>query len=108
MNNLEDAYGILAAALLEFAGDDGWLIAGSKTTVLQQMTQTSYWRGEGGRHIENDRFPCADAAWLASDAALYIRDQMMNSEATRIWGFALVLYPTGKFNIEFDYTKPAD
>jgi hypothetical protein len=42
----------------------------------------------------------------AGDAAIFLRDDLLRTTEQRIWGLTLTLYPTGKFNIEYDYEKP--
>lgn len=71
------------------------------------MARGSQWliyrgiRDEGGG-FENK----PDAIWNGLDAALYLRDDILKSTGQRIWGLSFTLYPTGKFNIEYDYNKP--
>lgn len=42
------------------------------------------------------------------DACLFLRKHFYELTGNRIWGLTFTLYPTGKFNIEYDYNKPAD
>lgn len=44
----------------------------------------------------------------ACDAALFLRDNLLQSTGDRIWGLTFTLYRDGKFNIEYDYNKPED
>jgi hypothetical protein len=46
--------------------------------------------------------------FLAEEVAVYIRDHMLNLTGDRIWGLTFTLYPTGKFEIDYDYNKPED
>lgn len=38
-------------------------------------------------------------------AAEFLHDDLLRTKGQRIWGLTLTLYPTGKFNIEYDYEK---
>jgi hypothetical protein len=38
----------------------------------------------------------------------YLRKHLLELTGDRIWGLTFTLYPTGKFNIEYDYNKPKD
>lgn len=42
----------------------------------------------------------------AGDTAIFLRDDLLRTTKQRIWGLTFMLYPTGKFNIEYDYEKP--
>lgn len=39
-------------------------------------------------------------------AARFLRDNLLKTTGQRIWGLTFTLYPSGKFNIEYDYNKP--
>lgn len=104
--SIEDAYQKLAQAIVSFCEDSDWESAGAKTTILGQMTQSSYWRIQGEETIENDRFPPFEIGIEASNAALFIRDDILKTTGHRIWGLAFTLYPNGKFSIACDYDKP--
>lgn len=106
MNTVEDAYALLAEELIDFVGDDQWESAGSDITVIENMTQSSYWRKSGETVIRNDRFPGLEAAGAASQAALFLRDLMWQSTGHRVWGMAVKVDPSGKFNLVYDYNKP--
>ena len=107
-NDVEDAYQLLAHELMEFVGADEWDICGSHISIYSQMTQTSYWRKKAELNIENDRVPSFETSGQASDAAIFLRDNLLKNGGKRIWGLAFTLYPNGKFNLEYDYNKPVD
>ena len=107
MNTVEEAYQLLAKELMEFISNDNWDIASSKISIFSRMTETSYQRRSEEVVIENDRFPSLMTAGSASRAALFLRDNLLSTTGQRIWGLTFTLYPNGKFNIEYDYNKPA-
>ena len=104
--SVDDAYRQLAQAIISFCADSDWDSAGTRTTVLAQMTQSNYWRIQGEKIIENDRFPSFEIGAEASRAALFLRDDLLKTTGQRIWGLTFTLYPNGKFHIEYDYDKP--
>lgn len=106
MKTIEDAYKALAAEIIEFAGPDEWHSSGTVTRIFSKMTETDYWRDDHGVITRNDRFPPLSVAGPASHAALYLRDELLKTTGQRIWGLTFTLYPSGKFNIEYDYNKP--
>ncbi|MCG9060154.1 hypothetical protein LH452_14795 [Laribacter hongkongensis] len=108
MENIESAYTCLAGAILSFIGESRWDAAGSSTKIYNKMTTTNYWRRFDGEVTENDRFPPLEIAGPASEASIFLRDNLLATTGDRIWGLAFTLYPNGKFNIEYDYNKPTD
>jgi len=41
-----------------------------------------------------------------SAAVRFLRDELLRSAGHRIWGVIFILYPSGKFNVEYNYNKP--
>lgn len=108
METVERAYECLANELLDFSAGCDWKSAGSVISIFGKMTQTTYWRKVNDGVVENDRFPSMQTAGPASRAALFLRDNLLKTTGQRIWGLAFTLHADGKFNIEYDYDKPAD
>jgi len=104
--NIEENYKKIAEAILEFVLDSSWDNAGSKTKILEAMTETSYWRKKDHALFENDKFPSLKTEVAASKAIISLRDNLLATTGQRIWGLTFTLYPDGKFNIEYDYNKP--
>jgi hypothetical protein len=50
--------------------------------------------------------PIGLAIFDIQEAALFLRDDLLRTTGQRIWGLTFTLFPTGKFNIEYDYNKP--
>lgn len=42
-----------------------------------------------------------------NSACVFVRDHLLQTTGQRIWGLTFTLYPDGKFNVEYDYNKPA-
>jgi len=102
--NVEDAYKRIANGLTS-AIDSRWEKISLTTRVLSkncsQLT-TMLFIGSEVRSIELG----IQRVFQVSDAVIYLRDDLIRTTGQRIWGFAFTLYPTGKFNIEYDYNKP--
>jgi hypothetical protein len=49
-----------------------------------------------------------DAIFEIEDFALRLRNDLLETTGSRIWSLTFTLYPTGKFNIDYDYNKPDD
>lgn len=43
-----------------------------------------------------------------NDLLIELRNIMLNNTGHRIWGIIFTLFTDGKFEIEYDYNKPAD
>ncbi|MFC3627495.1 hypothetical protein ACFOKJ_15355 [Vogesella amnigena] len=52
--------------------------------------------------------PVGRMVFKLEELFLRIRDCIMNEGGCRIWGLTFTLYPGGKYEIEYDYNKPAD
>lgn len=108
MKNLQELQFKLAAEIIDFIGTSTWDSAGSNTSIYGTMTQTSYWRERAGEMVQNDRLPAMEYSGAASRAVLAFRDEVLSTKGDRIWGLGFILYPSGKFKIEYDYKKPDD
>lgn len=42
------------------------------------------------------------------DSVITLRDENLRTTGQRIWGLTFTLYPDGKYDIAYDYNKPAD
>jgi hypothetical protein len=107
--NVESAYSSLADYLLAFIGDRAWQKACGKFKIFKKMAQgEQYFENDGKTHDQGGFEDSSNAMWDGLDAALYLRDDLLKTTGKRIWGLTFTLYPTGKFNIEYDYNKPED
>ncbi len=52
--------------------------------------------------------PIGLSVFEIDEACLYLRNNLLQKTGSRIWGLTFTLYPTGKFNIDYDYNKPED
>ncbi|WP_139214122.1 hypothetical protein [Atopomonas hussainii] len=109
MNTVEEAYCRLAAYVLGFIDGRQWECAGCHMQIFQKMASGSQWFiYNGGREEKGGFERNPSALWEGLDAAIYLRDDLLEKDGSRIWGVFFTLYPDGRFNVEYDYNKPDD
>lgn len=109
MTSPEEAYEKLAIYVLTFIGDRKWDSAGCEIRIFSKMASGSQWLSyKGIRDEKGDFEDNPNAIWDGLDAAIFLRDDLLQNNEQRIWGLFFTLYPDGKFNIEYDYNKPED
>lgn len=107
-NCVEDAYLALAQESIAFAGLRQWHQAGGDYKIYNRMVSSEWWiEGEKGKD-ETGNAPPREISKPAFAAIRFLRDDLLATTGDRIWGLNFTLYPDGKFNIEYDYNKPAD
>ncbi len=107
INNVELAYEKIAHYLTAFIGHRDWDSAACHFRILGKMARGNQWLVHNGVEERTGDFASTpDAVWDGLDAALFLRDNLLRTTGQRIWGLTFTLYPTGKFNIEYDYNKP--
>lgn len=107
INTLDLAYQELANACLDFIHGRSWESVSCKSTILSGMARTGIFLTDQGR-INEDSVDWPNLAIKPGAAALFIRDDFLKRTGDRIWGLTFTLFPDGKFDIEFDYSKPTD
>ena len=106
--NEDEAYHILAKALLEHAGDDIWDKLVSNTEIFNKMSRFEKIIYSSEKVVEEYRELSNDILLSEHDAAMYLKEHIYNLTGDRIWGLIFTLYPDGKFEIEYDYDRPED
>ncbi|WP_139159434.1 hypothetical protein [Pseudomonas argentinensis] len=107
MNTVEDAYEELARGIVDFAAGRSWERACCKCEIYDRMASATYWL-EGFGNIDRDAFGWPDSSINIGKAALFIRDDILAAGGQRIWGLTFSLFPDGKFDIEYDYSRPKE
>lgn len=107
ISNENDSYQILARALFDFIQDRAWNVGYVKCQIYSGMVSNSCWYEFEGKPIK-EAVSWPDTNIPVDDACFYLRDDLLQKTASRIWGLTFTLYPTGKFNIDYDYNKPED
>lgn len=107
MKSVEEAYQKLAEYVLAFIEVRAWEKAGCHFNIYSKMASGSQWLLKDGLIDEKGGFGGNSAAiWEGTDAAVFLRDDLLKTTHRRIWGLTFTLHPNGKFNIEYDYNKP--
>lgn len=105
MRSVEDAYQAIGTALLESAQAD-WGAIFLHTKILRKncsaMSTEMAFESNTRRNVELS----FTSVFNVNDACIFLRDDLLRTTGQRIWGLTFTLYPTGKFNIEYDYNKP--
>ena len=105
--SVEEAYNKLANYLVVFVGGRNIDSATAHLRIISRMTRGNQWLKYLGLEEKTGDFTRdSDAMWDGLDAALFLRDDLLRTTGQRIWGLTFTLYPTGRFNIEYDYNKP--
>lgn len=106
MESVEEAYEALSQYIIAFIGTRCWDSASCKISIYDKMASGSQWLIYKGSVEKTGRFTNDTAVWEGLDAAIFIRDDLLQKEKTRIWGLEFTLYPDGTFSIKYDYSKP--
>ena len=104
---VEQAYETIGRAVYRFPGDRAWDSAYGQFAVFNQMVSVQWGLMCNGELDQKGSSPPRDLISDSMDAVLYLRDELLRTTGARIWGLTFMLYPDGKFNIEYDYDKPA-
>lgn len=103
--NEKEAYQALAETL-NGAADENWLELKAICPILSDgcggVVTTQIVQGDG----KLKDVPIGMGVFDIEEACLALREYMFNLTGDRIWGLTFTLYPTGKFEIDYDYNKP--
>ena len=103
-----DAYQAIAQEILAAVGERPWEESGAKYAIYSQMIRSEWWCKNGEKLDWIGLDIPMDVSRVAKEGIYYLRKHLMDLTGDRIWGLTFTLYPTGKFNIEYDYNKPED
>lgn len=105
MSSVEEAYQAIGTALLECVQAD-WRAVFLNTKILRKncsaMSTEMVFESDTRRNVELS----FTSVFKVNDACIFLRDDLLRTTGQRVWGLTFTLYPTGKFNIEYDYNKP--
>ena len=108
VSNVEDAYQFLAKLVMDFISMRAWDNAGVHARITPgSVTLSDYWLiSHGTRDEQAVGWGSNSVLRSATNAIRFLRDDLLLTTGQRIWGLTFTLYPTGKFNIEYDYNMP--
>ena len=103
------AYQNIGQEVMAFIGGRTWDEAGAKYGIFGKMISSEWWYKDGSKINQIGASNIPDEISDAAQASIYyLRKHLLELTGDRIWGLTFTLYPTGKFNIDYDYTKPAN
>ena len=102
MNSVEAAYESIAKKMLTAFDVPEWHHLELRAKIFNAMVRSEFFVFVGDL-VDETKYVKS-----ISDACFYLRDDLLRTTGQRIWGLTFTLYPTGKFNIEYDYNKPED
>lgn len=105
MNTVEQAYQMIKESITDFIKDRNWDRGICKCQIFSKMASSTHCLEYKG--VEDSMalgWPSKGIS--AGDAALFLRDDLLKTTGQRIWGLTFILFPDGKFRIEYDYDKP--
>jgi len=104
--DVESAYEAIASAVIQFPRERAWDIAWGKFELFPGMVSARWGLSKDEVPDNKGKGPSEASSDSAMDAALYLRDYLLETTKQQIWGLTFTLFPTGKFKIEYDYNKP--
>jgi len=104
-NLFDSACLVIAQALVSHSPQEEWASLVLSTPVLSHGLGgvTTLCLDKNGRETD---IPIGFSIFDIQKAVLCIRENVLHMTGDRIWGLTFTLYPTGKFNLEYDYNKP--
>lgn len=107
VNTVEQAYQIISRELLAFVNEREWDAVLGRFQILHSMVSSSWeLKNKLGNFYDGGRDVSLAETKEKTAAIRFLRDDLLRTTGQRIWGLTFTLYPTGKFNIEYDYNKP--
>lgn len=107
MTTPEVAYQKIGACLAE-AARSGWGVIRFSTFILNRDCSRMV---SEQIHSNSDRSDIEiefTRVFELNDACIALRDEYLRTTGKRIWGLTFTLYPDGKYDIAYDYNKPAE
>lgn len=100
MGSVEEAYEVIAEQMRLAAGDSEWHRLALHADIHDSMVSSEF-AVHSADKVDESRYVRAISA-----PCFLLLDDLLRTTGQRIWGLTFTLYPDGKFNIEYDYTKP--
>jgi hypothetical protein len=105
IHSVEDAYNKIGSILLASAPSPEWQLLTMKTPILANGCGGVITVQRNQNAVEMD-LTVGFGIFEIEKAVLCLRENLLRTTGQRIWGLTFILYPTGKFSIEYDYNKP--
>ena len=104
--NTEIAYKLIIQEAVAEAGNLQWDSLITEKKIFNKMRKSEYWVIFRGDKLQCGGNAPIELSYQASNATLFLRDNLLETTGQRIWGFTFTYHKNGKFNIEYDYNKP--
>lgn len=106
--SVEMAYESISNYILNFLAGRQWDKAGVKAEITSRAaTLRDLWLSKDDSVNEKATgFGDREIGRTAMDSIFFLRDNLLRTTGQRLWGLTFTLYPDGKFNIEYDYSRP--
>jgi hypothetical protein len=104
--NTETAYLSIVEEALAEAGSSPWDLLIIDKKIFNKACRTQHWLMFNNLKMQGNGDAPIDLRSKATKAALFLRDNLLETTGVRIWGLIFYYYKDGKFEVEYDYTKP--
>lgn len=104
--NAEDAYKVFTDYALFRGGQYVWERFVLSIDIFEAGGNFSHYMYDGTKKFQSKIPVPMEADFAVSDAAVFLRDDLLASSGERIWRLEFVLQNDGKFNITYDYNAP--
>jgi hypothetical protein len=104
--NAEMAYKLILEVAIAEAGSLQWDTLIVEKVIYNKMCKSTYWLIYNNKKLQGNGDASIELSSRATKATLFLRDNLLETTGQRIWGLTFTYHENGKFNIEYDYTKP--
>lgn len=106
IENIEQAYQILGEHMATKSGDIPWQKGRLEVSIVGTSLKKRFWFFWDDQKSQGNGNVSMAESMRASEAALFIRDDMLLNGSELIWGMTFHLSSDGKFSIDYSYERP--
>lgn len=104
--NTEQAYKVFADHASLLASFPEWERFVLSVEIFDSSCSFVHFFFFSGKQFQSDVAASIQDNILVHNAALFLRDDLLQTTGARAWGLEFVLQKDGKFNITYDYNVP--
>ncbi len=104
--NTEEAYKYIAQELVERADSLPWASLVGETIVYNNGLSSECWAVTAAGRAQTRIAASPTVSKNASDAAFFLRDDLLKTTGHLCYGFTFTLFEDGKFDIQYRYDNP--
>lgn len=106
--NVEEAYQKIAErGLFAFEGES-WEKIIISSSIADKMVSSEVVKIVGEKAIPATKVAPMNIGIPATEATLFLRDDLLKTTGDRIWTMTMTIESNGKFDIQYGYEKPED